>query len=70
MIEVRYSGDALWDRIETAVEKVKDFQNKLTQFLQDRKAPLMEKIRNEKAFSDALSAELKAAVVEFKQSYR
>jgi hypothetical protein len=31
---------------------------------------VLEKIRNEKAFSDALAAELKAAVVEFKQSYR
>ena len=55
---------------DVPVEKVKDFQNKLTQFLQDRKAPLMEKIRMEKAFSDALGAELKAAVIEFKQSYR
>lgn len=24
MVEIRYSGDALWDRIERAVEKVKD----------------------------------------------
>ena len=55
---------------DVAVEKVKDFQAKLGQFLQDRKAPVLEKIRNEKAFSDALAAELKAAVLEFKQSYR
>ncbi len=55
---------------DVPVEKVKDFQAKLGQFLQDRKAPVLEKIRNEKAFSDALAAELKAAVVEFKQSYR
>ncbi len=55
---------------DVAVEKVKDFQAKLGQFLQDRKAPVLEKIRTEKAFSDALAAELKAAVVEFKQSYR
>ena len=55
---------------DVPVEKVKDFQNKLSQFLQDRKASVLEKIRNEKAFSDALAAELKAAVVEFKQSYR
>jgi len=55
---------------DVAVDKVKDFQNKLGQFLQDRKATVLEKIRNEKAFSDALAAELKAAVVEFKQSYR
>ncbi len=55
---------------DVPVEKVKDFQAKLGQFLQDRKAPVLEKIRTEKAFSDALAAELKGAVVEFKQSYR
>ena len=55
---------------DVPVEKVKDFQLKLTDFLTTRKASLLEKVRNEKAFSDALGAELKAAVVEFKQSYR
>jgi F-type H+/Na+-transporting ATPase subunit alpha len=55
---------------DVPVEKVKDFQNRLTDFLSSRKGPLMEKIRNEKAFSDALGAELKAAVTEFKQTYR
>ena len=30
----------------------------------------MTKIRNEKAISDALTAELKAALAEFKQTYR
>jgi F-type H+/Na+-transporting ATPase subunit alpha len=55
---------------DVPVEKVKDFQNKLTDFLSSRKGPLMEKIRTEKAFSDALAAELKAAVTEFKQTYR
>ncbi len=55
---------------DVPVEKVKDFQAKLTQFLQDRKAPLVEKIRTEKAFSDALAAELRAAVTEFKLTYR
>jgi F-type H+-transporting ATPase subunit alpha len=55
---------------DVAVEKVKDFQNKLSQFMEDRKGPLLEKVRKEKAFSDALAGELKAAVTEFKQSYR
>jgi F-type H+-transporting ATPase subunit alpha len=55
---------------DVPVEKVKDFQNKLSQFLQDRKSTLLDKVRNEKAFSDALAAEMKAAVTEFKQSYR
>jgi F-type H+-transporting ATPase subunit alpha len=52
------------------VDKVKDFQNKLTDFLSTRKAALLAKIRNEKAISDALAGELKTTVTEFKQTYR
>ena len=55
---------------DVAVEKVKDFQNKITDFLTTRKAALLEWIRAEKAINDALAGELKAAVTEFKQSYR
>ena len=55
---------------DVAVEKVKDFQNKITDFLNTRKPTILEKIRTEKAINDALAAELKAAVTEFKQSYR
>ena len=55
---------------DVAVDKIKDFQAKFTDFLNSRKNALVEKIRKEKAFSDALGAELKAAIVEFKQSYR
>jgi F-type H+-transporting ATPase subunit alpha len=55
---------------DVSVDKVKDFQAKLIDFVQTRKAELLAKIRNEKAISDALAAELKAAVTEFKQSYR
>ena len=55
---------------DVPVEKVKDFQAKMTDFLSTRKAELMGKIRAEKAFSDALAAELKAALTEFKQTYR
>jgi F-type H+-transporting ATPase subunit alpha len=55
---------------DVAVEKVKDFQGKLVDFFQTRKPELLAKIRNEKAISDALGAELKPAVTEFKQSYR
>ena len=54
---------------DVPVEKVKDFQTKLTDFLGTRKADLLLKIRTEKAISDAIAAELKAAVTEFKQSY-
>ena len=55
---------------DVPVEKIKDFQAKLTDFLGTRKSTILEKIRTEKAVSDALGAELKAAVTEFKQSYR
>ena len=55
---------------DVAVEKVKDFQNKLTDFLTSRKSALLDKIRTEKAISEALAVELKAALGEFKQTYR
>jgi F-type H+-transporting ATPase subunit alpha len=55
---------------DVAVEKVKDFQNKLTDFLTTRKEPLLLRLRKELAINDALGADLKAAVTEFKQSYR
>jgi len=55
---------------DVPVDKVKDFQAKLTDFLGTRKTALLDKIRKEKAVSDALAGELKAAVTEFKQSYR
>ena len=54
---------------DVAVDKVKDFQTKLTDFLGTRKADLLLKIRTEKAISDAIAADLKAVVTEFKQSY-
>ena len=55
---------------DVAVDKIKDFQTKLTDFLSTRKAELLARIRSEKAISDALAAELKASVTEFKQTYR
>jgi F-type H+-transporting ATPase subunit alpha len=55
---------------DVAVEKVKDFQTKLVDFLNTRKADVLTKIRTEKAINDALAALLKAAVTEFKQTYR
>ncbi len=55
---------------DVAVEKIKDFQNKLTEFLTTRKSELLGRLQKEKAVSDALAAELKAAVTEFKQTHR
>jgi F-type H+/Na+-transporting ATPase subunit alpha len=54
---------------DVPVDKIKDFQAKLADFFVTRKAELLAKVRNEKAISDALTAELKAAVTEFKPTY-
>ena len=55
---------------DVAVDKVKDFQNKLTDFLNTRKAEVLKKVRTEKAINDAIAGDLKAAITEFKQTYR
>ena len=55
---------------DVPVEKVKDFQAKLTDYLQTRRADLLKKISAEKAISDAIAADLKAAINEFKPTYR
>ena len=55
---------------DVPVEKIKDFQAKLTEYLTTRKTDVLTKVRNEKAISDALAGELKGAVSEFKQTYR
>ncbi|HSU54830.1 MAG TPA: F0F1 ATP synthase subunit alpha [Candidatus Dormibacteraeota bacterium] len=55
---------------DVAVDKIKDFQTKLTDFLTSRKTELVSKIAKEKALSDALTNDLKAAVTEFKQTYK
>jgi F-type H+-transporting ATPase subunit alpha len=74
-IPVEVQATVLWSMQnnfldDVAVEKVKDFQNKLTEFLSTRKQALLDKVRKEAAISDALAGELKAAVGEFKQTYR
>src|SRR5213595_632987 len=55
---------------DIAVEKIKDCQNKLTEYLTTRKSGLTTKLAMEKALSDALTADLKAAVTEFKTTYK
>ena len=53
---------------DVPVEQVKDFQNRLVEFLTTRRSQLLDKIEKEKALSDTLTAELKAAATEFKQT--
>jgi len=55
---------------DVKVDKIKDFQSKLTDFLTSRKPELLDKIRKEKVLTDPIIADLKAAVTEFKQTYR
>jgi F-type H+-transporting ATPase subunit alpha len=55
---------------DVPVDKVKDFQAKLTDYLTTRRGELLAKIRSEKAVSDAITADLKAAITEFKPTYR
>jgi F-type H+-transporting ATPase subunit alpha len=55
---------------DVPVEKIKDFQAKLTDYLITRKVNLIGTVTKEKALSDATIGELKAAVSEFKQTYK
>jgi F-type H+-transporting ATPase subunit alpha len=55
---------------DVPVDRVKDFQARLTEFLTTRKAELLRKISQEKAISDALTAELKAAADQFKETWK
>jgi F-type H+-transporting ATPase subunit alpha len=54
---------------DVAVERVKEFQTKLTEFLTTRKPELLAKVAKEKALNDALTAELKSAAEEFKKTW-
>ena len=74
-IQVEIQTSVLWAvqnnfMDDVPVDKIKDFQAKLTDFLATRKADLLTKIRSEKAISEALAGDLKAAITEFKQTYR
>ncbi len=67
----RALGDA--ERLSSTtspVDKVKDFQLKLQDFLTTRKDAVLAKIRDKAAIDDDITADLKAAVAEFKTSYR
>jgi len=55
---------------DVPVERIKKFQTKLTEFLSTRKPELLDKIAREKALSPDLTAEVKAATDQFKQTWR
>lgn len=55
---------------DVAVDKVEDCQEKMTEYLTTRKDSLMQKISDEKVLSDEIVADLKAALEDFKSSYK
>jgi F-type H+-transporting ATPase subunit alpha len=55
---------------DVPVDRIKDFQVRLTEFLTTRKTELLRKIAQEKALSEGLTAELKAAADQFKQTWK
>jgi F-type H+-transporting ATPase subunit alpha len=74
-IAVEVQAAALWTMQngyfdDIPVEKVKDFQLKLQDFLSTRKAALLGKILEKKQIDDEITNELRSAVEEFKPGYR
>jgi F-type H+/Na+-transporting ATPase subunit alpha len=57
-----------FDKVD--VDKVKEFQAKLTDYLSTRKEDLLQRIRAEKVVSDEIGADLKTAVEEFADTYQ
>jgi F-type H+-transporting ATPase subunit alpha len=55
---------------DVPVDRVKEFQLRLTEFLSTRKADLLHKIAAEKALSPTLLTELKAANDQFKETWK
>lgn len=51
------------------VDRMKEFQSKLTEFLSTRKLDILQKIAKEKTLSPELTAEVKAATEQFKESW-
>ncbi|HTT23270.1 MAG TPA: F0F1 ATP synthase subunit alpha [Candidatus Sulfotelmatobacter sp.] len=55
---------------DVRVDRVKEFQVKLTEFLSTRKSELLQKIASEKTITPALSAELKTVNDQFKETWK
>src|SRR3989441_6325049 len=55
---------------DVPVDRVKDFQTKLTDYLTSRKTELMKAIREKKELNKDLESQLKAALDEFKSTWR
>ena len=55
---------------DVPVDRVKELQGRLTEFLSTRKAELLARVLQEKAIGEGLEAELRAAVEQFKQAWK
>ena len=55
---------------EVPVDRIKEFQAKMQEYLTTRKADVLTTIRDKKAFDKDTEAALKSALDEFKQSFR
>jgi F-type H+-transporting ATPase subunit alpha len=54
---------------DVKIQRVKDFQTRLTEYLTTSKAELLAKIAREKTLSEPLTAELKTASEQFKRGW-
>jgi F-type H+-transporting ATPase subunit alpha len=54
---------------DVKIERVKECQSRLTDYLTTTKAAVLAKIGREQALSEPLTAELKAAVEQFKKTW-
>ncbi len=52
------------------VERVREFRNKLIEYLSTRKLELLQKIATEKALSEALTAEVKSTIDQFTETWQ
>ena len=55
---------------DVPVERIKEYQASLTEFLTTRKADVLKRVATEKTIGDALKGELKAAADQFKQGWK
>ena len=55
---------------DVPVDRVKDFQTGLTEYLHTRKPELLEQIRKQGALSNELNADLKASIGQFKETWK
>ena len=61
-------GNGHFDDVD--VDRVKEFQDKLTAYLTDRKSDILKAIGAEQKVTDSIAESLKAAIAEFKETFK